>query len=152
MNNIADWLMILSHLQAALNNVYQSLTCQTLNEVLYSFWLSEALNLLISTSNISTESNLDPIMTVEAHSTGEEHITEQVRLWEAQKQDLLIIIFTYQLSYIDIKNIIAWATMQIKHYYNMNQQLWFFAVRDKVLLRLHCKYKLSEITNWKLKW
>ena len=90
-------------------------------------------------------------MTVKAHSTDKEHITEWLRLQKAQKKDFLIIISVYWSSYIDTKDVIAWAVMQVKHYYNMNWQPQFFAVKDKVLLRLHCKYKLSEIINWKLK-
>ena len=151
MNNIAEWLIVLSHLQAASNNAYWSLTHQTLNKVLYDFWLSEMLDLLILTSNVSTESDLGSIMTVEAHLTDEECITEQVKLQKTWKKDLFIIMFIYQPSHIDVKNVIAWAAMQVKHYYNMNWQPQFFAVRDEVLLRLHHEYKLSEITNWKLK-
>ena len=139
-NNLTDWLTVLSYLQIISNNMYQSSTYQTLNKVLYSFCLSEALDLL----------QLDSIMTVEAHLTDKEYITEWLRLWEAQKKDLLITMFTYQSSYIDVKDVIAWAVMQVKHYYNINWQPQFFAVKDKVLLRLHCEYKLSEITNWKL--
>ena len=41
--------------------------------------------------------------------------------------------------------------MQVKYYYNINQQSQFFAVKDEVLLQLHCEYKLSEIMNQKLK-
>ena len=58
---------------------------------------------------------------------------------------------SYWPSHIDTKDVIAWAAMQVKYYYNINWQSQFFAVRDNVLLQLHCEYKLSEITNWKLK-
>ena len=44
MNNLADWSMILLHLQTVSNNVYWFSTHQTLNEMLYSFCLSKALD------------------------------------------------------------------------------------------------------------
>ena len=155
MNNLADWLKVLSQLQAASNNTYWTLTCQTLNKVLYGFQLSEVLNLLqINIFTIqaeATESEHDSTTTVEAYSTDKECITEWARLWEAQKRDLLLTMTSYWLSHIDIKDTIAWAVMQVKHYYDVNHHLWFFAIRDKVLLQLHCEYKLSDITNRKLK-
>ena len=40
--------------------------------------------------------------------------------------------------------------MQVKHYYDTNHHPQFFTVEDKVLLHLHCSYKLSEIINQKL--
>ena len=121
--------------------------------MLYSFCLSEALNLLqtnISTADTITP-NLDSTITIEAHLTDEEYVTEWAQLWEAWRWDLLVIMSSYKSSHIDVKNTITWAVIQVKHYYNMNQQPQFFVIRDKVLLRLHCEYKLSEITNWKLK-
>ena len=59
-------------------------------------------------------------------------------------------MFSYWLSHIDVNNTIAWAAMQTKHYYNTNWQPQFFAVRDKVILHLHCEYKLLNIINRKL--
>ena len=155
MDNIADWLTVLPYLQAASNNTYWLLTHQTLNEVLYGFWLSEMLDLLILTSNVSifnlSTPNLCSIMTVEAHLTDKECINEWVKLWEVWRKNLLVTIISYWLSHINIKDIIAWVTMQVKYYYDVNQQPHFFAVEDKVLLQLHCEYKLSEVTNKKLK-
>ena len=40
--------------------------------------------------------------------------------------------------------------MQTKHYHNINWQSQFFVVEDKVMLHLHCEYKLSNIINRKL--
>lgn len=73
--------------------MYQFSTHQTPNEVLYSFHLSEALDLL--QINAPTESNLGPTMTVEAHSTDEERVTERLRLQKAQRRDLLAIMSSY---------------------------------------------------------
>ena len=61
-------------------------------------------------------------------------------------------MFSYWPSHIDIKDTIAWAAMQAKFYYNINQQPQFFAVEDEVLLQLHWDYKLSEIMNKKLEY
>ena len=58
---------------------------------------------------------------------------------------------SYWPSYIDTKDTITWAVMQVKHYYDVNHHSQFFTVKDKVLLHLHCSYKLSEIMNQKLK-
>ena len=102
--------------------------------------------------NISTESNSDSTMTVKAHSITEEYITECIKLQKNQRKDFLAIMLSYWLSYIDVKDAIAWFAMQVKYYYDINWQSQFFAVRDEVLLQLHCEYKLSEIMNWKLKW
>ena len=153
MNNLVKWSAVLSQLQVTSNNTYWISTCQTSNEVLYDFQSSEALNLL--QTNISERPTpvivIASIMTVEAHSTDEECITEQAQLWEAWRRDLLVIMFSYWSSHIDAKDTIAWAAMQVKHYYNINWQAQFFAVRDEVLLRLHCDYKLLGIMNQKLK-
>ena len=98
-----------------------------------------------------TEHNHNSTITVEAHLTIEECTAKHIRLQKNQKKDLLTIMSSYWPSYIDTKDTIAWAVMQVKHFYDMNWQPQFFAVRDKVLLRLHCEYKLSEISNQKLK-
>ena len=78
MDNIAEWPAVLPHLQAASNNAYQSSTRQTLNEVLYSFQPSEALDLL--QMNIPTEpERAEPehgSTTVKAHPTEEECAVE----------------------------------------------------------------------------
>ena len=145
MNNIADWLMILLCLQVTSNNIYWTSTCQTLNEVLYEFHSSEVLDLL--QTNVSTEFNCSSTMKVEAHSTDEECLTECERLWEAWRRNLLSTMFSYWLSYIDVKDTIAWAVIQVKFYYDSNWQPQFFSVKDEVLLQLHCEYKLSEVTN-----
>ena len=174
MNDLVKWSVILSQLQAALNNIYWTSTCQTLNKVLYDFCSNEVLNLLQtniserSTSAItaaSTEhdhdtviahealrSNHDLITIIEAHSMTEECTTERIRLWENQKKDLLAIMSSYWPSHINTKDAITWAVMQVKHYYDVNHHPQFFTVRGEVLLHLHCSYKLSEIMNWKLKW
>ena len=86
-------------------------------------------------------------MTVKAYSMTEECTAEYIRLWENQKKYLLTIISSYWPSYIDTKDAIVWFIMKVKYYYDINQQSQFFTVRDKVLLRLHYRYKLSEITN-----
>ena len=57
---------------------------------------------------------------------------------------------TYQPSLINTQDVIAWADMQAKHYYNVNQQPHFFDVSDKVLLQLHQGYKLPGIVNKKI--
>ena len=73
-----------------------------------------------------------------------------MRLQKNWKKDLLSIMTSYWPSHINTKDTIAWVTMQVKYYYDINWQPWFFVVRDEVLLQLHCRYKLPEITNWKL--
>ena len=160
LNNLAEWLMILLHLQTTSNNVYWTSTCQTLNEILYSFWLSEALDLLQTSTlresilTITTEYyELDHgSITVKAHFAIEDYATEWVRLQKAWRRDLLLIMFSYQPSHIVVKNAITWAAMQAKYYYNMNWQPWFFIIDDEVLLWLHCEYKLPEIMNRKIEW
>ena len=66
MNDIADWLTVLLHLQAAANNAYWTSTHWTLNEVLYEFCLSEALDLLQTT--VFTEHDQGSII-INAHLT-----------------------------------------------------------------------------------
>lgn len=61
-------------------------------------------------------------------------------------------MLNYRPSHIDVKDAIAWAAMQFKYYYDINHQSQFFIIEDKVLLCLHCGYKLLSVINKKLEW
>ncbi|SLM35924.1 probable transposable element [Lasallia pustulata] len=151
MDNIAEWPTVLPRLQAASNNAYRISTRQTPNKILYGFRPKEALDLLQTT--VSSDNHGPTI--VEAHPTSKEsaegkRASERARLREVQKTDLLPTMSSYRPSHIDAKDAIAWAALQSKHYYNANHHPRFFSIGDKVLLRLHCGYKLPGIVNQKI--
>ena len=65
----------------------------------------------------------------------------------------LVVIDQYKLVYIDVKDVIVFAAMHIKMYYNKTHQFCFFNISNAVNLKLHCKYTLSSFIdqNKKLK-
>ena len=58
---------------------------------------------------------------------------------------MIIDISAYRLAYINIKDIIAFATLKIKDIYNLHYKSIFFKEEDQVNLRLYREYYISII-------
>ena len=125
-----EWSKRLPCLQAALNNSTKySSTQQSLNEVLFECKTREALNLLCV-----------------AESEAQTHEMVDVRNIQ------LMIMNNYQSAHIDAKDVIGFAAMQMKYYYDKRHQPLYFQLNDMMNLHLHQEYTLSSLfTNKKLK-
>ena len=62
----------------------------------------------------------------------------------------IAIMNEYRSSHINIKNVIAFASLKMKKVYNARYQLIFFEVKDLINLRLYKDYKISVITSKKI--
>ena len=58
---------------------------------------------------------------------------------------MIVDISAYRLAYINIKDIIAFATLKIKDIYNSYYKSIFFEKKDQVNLRLYREYYISTI-------
>jgi len=115
LNCSEEWSKSLSHLQAALNNSTKYIsTQQSLNEVLFECKTREALNLL---RVVKSETQMHK--TVDVHSFQ------------------LMIMNNYQPVHIDAKDVIDFAAMQMKYYYDERHQPLYFQLSDMVNLHLH---------------
>jgi len=64
----------------------------------------------------------------------------------------LTIMNNYQSAHIDTKDVIGFAAMQMKYYYDERHQPLYFQLSDMMNLHLHQGYTLlSLFTNKKLK-
>jgi len=64
----------------------------------------------------------------------------------------LMIMNNYQPAHIDTKDVIDFAAMQMKYYYDKRHQPLYFQLSDMMNLHLHQEYTLlSLFTNKKLK-
>ena len=153
----AEWSVILPHLQAALNNSTKySLMNLSSNQILFEFQTHETLNLLwTDDSNIinivKTNTYLTQSTTDQSHFN---RIFSQVKLSNTShpsKHVKLVILDQYRSAHIDVKNVIAFAALQMKFYYDKKHESLFFKVRDMINLHLHHSYTLPDLkTNKKL--
>ena len=134
LKDINCWVTVLLRMQAALNNStkYFSIN-KTLTEVLYDFWTCEALNLLWVNEHIESEDKAVSRETQDANSA-----------------DLMMMMTEYRLTAVDVKNIIAFAVIQMKEYYNNRHKLKFFKVSNMINLQLHQRYTILSIQNKKI--
>lgn len=128
-----NWPLTLSCLQAALNNStkYSFINLST-NEVLFKFCTCEVLDLL----------QVDELNIIKSAL-----VTELVNTVKSFKKIKLTFVNQYQSAHIDIKDVIVFATLQIKHHYDKKHITRFFDVNNMVNIRLHCEYTLSGLTN-----
>ena len=56
----------------------------------------------------------------------------------------------YRLSYINVKDIIAFASLKIKEIYDSRYQPIFFKKGNLINLRLYREYRVSAITSKKI--
>ena len=121
-------------MQVTLNNSIKYFsTVKTLTEVLYDFWICEALNLLQVDEHIEPE---DEAVSRETQNTN--------------SADLMMVMTEYRLTAVDEKNVIAFTVIQMKKYYDNRHKPKFFKVSDMVNLQLHWGYTISGIQNKKI--
>ena len=157
LNNLADWPSVLPRLQAAANNAYKASIQQSVNEVLYGFKSSKAIDLLQeqpSTTIITAPAiEAHPVEVTpenEQSTSAEWQSNQRTELQITCQRDLLATMSSYRPSLIDAQDTIAWTAMQAKYYYNQNWQPQFFKVSDSVNLQLHCGYSIPSITAQKV--
>ena len=63
---------------------------------------------------------------------------------------MIINISVYYLAYINIKNIIVFATLKIKDIYNLYYKFIFFKEENQVNLRLYREYYIFIIISKKI--
>ena len=126
--NINSWFTVLSYIQTALNNSIKYLsTVKTSTEILFSFQIREALNLL----QINRNSTVKKSLKINASNT----ITPMFKYWS---------------SLINIKDIITFAVIQMKKYYDNRHKSKFFNIEDMINLQLHHRYTILSIQNKKI--
>ena len=106
-----------------------SSTQQSLNEVLFECKIRKTLNLLcVAKSETQTHETVD-VCSIQ-----------------------LMIMNNYQPVHIDVKDVIGFAAMQMKYYYDERHQPLYFQPDNMVNLHLHWEYTLSSLfINKKLK-
>ena len=109
--------------------------------------MCEILNLLwMNKSNIINiiETNAYP-----AQSTTDQSCFNVIKSVKSSKHTLkwvkLIALDEYWSVHIDVKNVIVFAAMQMKQYYDSKHQPHFFNVEDMINLHLHQEYILSSL-------
>ena len=128
----------MSHLQVILNNFMKDFTCLSFNQIFFDFQICKILNLLWVDESDIVEVNVNIINSA---ITTEEFIHIDIKNWKYIK----LIIIDYWSAYINTKNAIAFAAMQMKHFYNKEHQSHFFNVSDTVNLWLHHEYILFSM-------
>ena len=160
----AEWLKVLPCLQATLNNFTKySSTVMLLNQILFDFWTHEVLNLLctdklnVIKAGFNIHSNVinNVVNTYSATSSSDlscSDVTDQTKPSKhILKRVKLIALDKYQPAHIDTKNVIVFAAMHMKYYYNQVHILCFFSMGNMVNLHLHCSYTLSDLISQKRK-
>ncbi len=110
-----EWPKSLPRLQAALNNSMKySSTQQSLNEVLFECKTRKTLNLL-------------------RVAESETQMHETVNVHNIQ----LMNMNNYQSAHIDAKDVIDFAAMQMKYYYDKRHQPLYFQPDNMMNLHLH---------------
>ena len=128
--------MILLHLQAFLNNFTKySFTNLSSNQILFEFQMHKTLNLICVNKPNIVETAIYSVNIFKTHSA--KHIK-------------LVVLDQYRSVYINAKDTIVFAVMQMKQYYNEKHQSHFFKSDNIINLWLHCEYILSDIQNKKL--
>jgi len=154
---IQNWSTVLPQLQAALNNStkYSSILL-TPNQVLFSFHTREPLNLLqvdepdvVESSFNKHENIIDLIDSVANHTNTKVTRNANVVL-KQPKRVKLTATYQYKPVHIDVKDAIAFTSMQMKHYYNKAHMSRYFQSGNMVNLHLHWGYSLPGIENKKL--
>ena len=69
---------------------------------------------------------------------------------KSKLKDLSSKLIKYRPIYINAKNVIAFALIKIKNYYNNNYISKYFDKSEYVYLRLNYKYIILNITNLKI--
>ena len=161
--NICEWLTVLSQLQATINNLTNSSISISLNKILYEFKTYKSLDLLqIDNLFLYQIDNLSLNQSEEvSHSTASHQYINTVNSDSVKKELAFLtdvesamsqlieqvseLMKKYQSHYIDAKDTFVFTVIRYKDYYNTKHQSQFFWVENKVNIHLYWEYKLSEI-------
>ena len=176
LEDATQWPSVLHRMTASLNNLTKySSTSLAPNQILYGFRTREALDLLrIEDPDKPDESLSDQSedTTVAAHpvttraqqgprsNTTPQAATPNATPTPAAKafdrpsleasSNRPANMSEYRPSHIDAKNVIAFAALRMKEYYDAHYQLIFFEVGSIVNLRLHKGYQVPAIQHKKI--
>ena len=110
----------------------------SLNQIFFEFWMCKTFNL------VQTHKS-DVIELINTYSaSSKSHLAKHIKL---------VVIDQYKSVHINAKDVIVFAAMHMKIYYNKTHQSHFFNIDDTVNLQLHCEYTLFSFIdqNKKLK-
>ena len=128
MNNSADWPKILLRLQRHFNNSHSVTTRKTPNETSYEFTSLQSLNMLRQLATSDLTGDLKESFAVDSRkSFAETSFSAAAR------------------ARSEVTDVIAFAQMTSKYYYDRKHQLLFMKTDDYALIRLHHDYNISTI-------
>ena len=135
MINSIDWSKVFSKMQRHFNNFHSIIIEKTFNKIFYDFIFIQFLNVLRQSFVIDFVDELKKLSIVDNHKS----------LADAS-------FSTVTRTRFKIADVIAFAQMINKHYYNRKHQFLFMKVDEYVLIRLHRDYDISfiEILDSKL--
>ena len=128
MNNSIDWSKILFRLQRHFNNSHSVITRKTLNETSYEFTSLQSLNMLrqFATSDLTDD-------------------LKESFVIDNRKSFAEISFNVVTRARFEVTDVIAFAQMTSKYYYDRKHQLLFMKTDDYALIRLHHDYNISTI-------
>lgn len=172
LNDVKHWPKIFSRISAILNNsTNYSNTSLAPIQILYNFRTKETLDLfriedLDDAEHLKTNSiSVDTIVTI--YPIIRNVIRQKVLIVNQEipgiipevlvavsknfvKTARLVFMTEYKPSHIDVKDVIAFASLRMKEYYDARYQPKFFRVGDLVNLQFHKDYRVSVIKSKKL--
>ena len=128
MNNSIDWFKILFRLQRHFNNFHSVITRKTFNETSYEFTSLQSLNMLrqFATSDLTDD-------------------LKESFVIDNRKSFAEISFNVVTRARFEVTDVIAFAQMTSKYYYDRKHQLLFMKTDDYALIRLHHDYNISTI-------
>ena len=128
MNNSIDWFKILFRLQRHFNNFHSVITRKTFNETSYEFTSLQFLNMLRQFATFDFTDDLKEFFAIDNRKSFAEtsfNVAARARF--------------------EVIDVIAFAQMTSKYYYDRKHQLLFIKIDDYALIRLHHDYNISTI-------
>ena len=135
MINSIDWSKVLSKMQRHFNNSHSIIIEKTFNEIFYDFIFIQSLNVLRQSFVIDFVDEL-----------------KELSIVDSRKSFANASFSTVTRTRFEIVDVIAFAQMTNKHYYDRKHQSLFMKVDEYALIRLHRDYDISftEILDSKL--
>ena len=111
----------------------------TPTEIIYDFKVKEPLDML-GTPNTSVEGALPEASAIN-------RFEEALRNPTTPATDTGAFVINYRPTHMNVKDVINFASMKMKKYYDKHHQPMFFKVDDLIKLRLHRRYELPGIST-----
>ena len=128
MNNSIDWFKILLKLQRQFNNSHFVIIRKTFNETSYEFTSLQSLNMLRQLATFDLTDDLKESFAIDNR--------------KSFVKTSFNVVARVRFEVIDV---IAFAQMISKYYYDRKHQILFMKIDDYVLIRLHHDYNISTI-------